>query len=94
MQWRPDADYERLFDSTNTTGATMHSPGAAHSGGSCQVALSYDKGRTWVVVQTWEGDCPRTQTPGTITNFYDMDQNYTFSIPKDFPTGHRVIFAW
>ncbi|PVH70820.1 lytic polysaccharide monooxygenase, partial [Cadophora sp. DSE1049] len=67
---------------------------SAHSGGSCQVALSYDKGKTWVVVQTWEGNCPRAQTPGTVTNIYDVDQNYTFSIPEDFPTGHRVIFAW
>jgi hypothetical protein len=84
----------RLFDSTNTTGITMHSPGAAHSGGSCQVAFSYDKGETWVVVYTWEGNCPRVVAPGTITNIYDVNQDYTFTIPGNFPTGHRVIFAW
>lgn len=72
----------------------MHNPGTALYKGSCQVVLSYDKGKTWVVIQTWEGNCPRAQAPSTVTNIYDVDQNYTFSIPKDFPTGHRVIFAW
>jgi len=72
----------------------MHNPGASHSGGSCQVAFSYDKGETWVVVHTWEGNCPRVENPGTITNVYDVNQDYTFLIPESFPTGNRVIFAW
>ena len=29
----------------------MHNPGTALSKGSCQVVLSYDKGKTWVVIQ-------------------------------------------
>lgn len=58
------------------------------------MAFSYDKGETWVVVYTWEGNCPRVATPGTVTNVYDVNQDYTFTIPKHFPTGHRVIFAW
>ena len=72
----------------------MNKLGAAHSGGSCQVAFSYDKGQTWVVVKNWEGNCPRVFSPGKITNVYDANQNYTFTIPKDFPSGHQVIFAW
>ncbi len=84
----------RLFDSTRTTGATMNKVGAGHSGGSCQVAFSYDKGQTWVVVHSWEGNCPRVATPGDVTNVYSLDQNYTFTIPEDFPTGQKVIFAW
>ncbi len=72
----------------------MHKPGAAHSGGSCQVGFSYDKGETWVAVQNWEGNCPRVATPGEVTNVYDTNQNYTFTIPDDFPSGQRVIFAW
>ncbi|KFY66252.1 hypothetical protein V496_02129 [Pseudogymnoascus sp. VKM F-4515 (FW-2607)] len=83
-----------LFDSTNTTGATMNKGGAAHSGGSCQVAFSYDEGATWVVVHSWEGNCPRVATPGGVTNVYDSNQDYTFTIPGHFPTGHGVIFAW
>ena len=72
----------------------MHSPGATHSGGSCQVAFSYDKGETWVVVHTWEGNCPRVEAPGTVTNIYDVNQDYTFTIPEKFLTRHRVVFAW
>jgi hypothetical protein len=74
----------------------MHKPGAAHSGGSCQVAFSYDKGETWVVVHSWEGNCPRVRPDdlGEVTNIYDVNQDYTFKIPGAFPTGRRVIFAW
>ena len=68
--------------------------GAAHSGGSCQISLSYDKGQTWVVVQSWQGNCPRVSVPGTISNHYDLNQNYTFNIPSSFPSGDRVIVAW
>ena len=51
----------------------MNKLGAGHSGGSCQVAFSYDKGETWVVVHNWEGNCPRVATPGQVTNVYDPD---------------------
>lgn len=70
------------------------SVGAAHSGGSCQISLSYDKGLTWVVVQSWQGNCPRVSMPGTIDNHYDLNQNYTFNLPSSFPSGDRVIVAW
>jgi len=68
--------------------------GAAHSGGSCQISFSYDEGQTWMVVQSWEGNCPRVSAPGTIDNHYDVNQNYTFNIPTSFPSGERVIVAW
>ena len=68
--------------------------GAAHSGGSCQVSFSYDQGETWVVVKYYEGNCPRVQNPGALTNHYDLNQDYNFKIPADFPSGDRVIFAW
>ncbi|KAK3064349.1 hypothetical protein LTS18_007999, partial [Coniosporium uncinatum] len=87
----------QLYDSTNTTGATMNQvEGAAHSGGSCQISSSYDKGRSWVVVQNYEGDCPRVRSDlkGQVTNFYDVNQDYTFTVPADFPSGDRVIVAW
>ncbi|KAK3061595.1 hypothetical protein LTS18_005853 [Coniosporium uncinatum] len=87
----------QLYDSTNTTGATMNQiEGAAHSGGSCQISFSYDKGRSWVVVQNYEGDCPRVRSDlkGQVMNFYDVNQDYTFTVPADFPSGDRVIVAW
>lgn len=70
------------------------SVGAAHSGGSCQISLSYDKGQTWAVLQSWQGNCPRVSMPGTIDNHYDLNQNYTFNLPSAFPSGDRVIVAW
>ncbi|KAK3063714.1 hypothetical protein LTS18_013363 [Coniosporium uncinatum] len=87
----------QLYDSTNTTGATMNQiEGAAHSGGSCQISFSYDKGSSWVVVQNYEGDCPRVRSDrkGQVTNFYDVNQDYTFTVPADFPSGDRVLVAW
>ena len=70
--------------------------GAAHSGGSCQISFSYDKGKSWVVVQSFEGDCPRVRNDlkGRRTNFYDLNQDYNFKIPDSFPSGNRVIVAW
>lgn len=86
----------RLYDATNTTGSTMLSPGAAHSGGSCQISFSYDGGNTWIVIQSWEGNCVRVRRgqEGSITNDYDVNQDYTFVIPKDLPSADRVIVAW
>lgn len=74
----------------------MGGSGAVHSGGSCQVSFSYDRGLTWVVVQSFEGDCPRVRPglKGTVTNSYDPDQDYDFKIPERFPSGDYVIVAW
>jgi hypothetical protein len=70
--------------------------GAAHSGGSCQIAFSYDKGETWVVVQNYEGDCPRVRSDlkGQVTNHFDTNQDYQFRIPETFPSGDQVIITW
>jgi hypothetical protein len=86
----------RIYDSTNTTGASMHDPGAAHSGGSCQASFSYDNGETWIVVQSWEGNCVRVRKgqEGKLTNSYDIDQSYSFDIPAFLPGADIVIFAW
>ncbi|OAL56154.1 hypothetical protein IQ07DRAFT_660626 [Pyrenochaeta sp. DS3sAY3a] len=86
----------QIFDSTNSSGLTMHDPGAAHSGGSCQVSFSYDDGNTWVVIQSWEGNCVRVRQgqEGQVTNSYDTNQNYTFYIPASLPSGDKVIVAW
>ncbi|EON65846.1 hypothetical protein W97_05088 [Coniosporium apollinis CBS 100218] len=87
----------QLFDSTNTTGATMNNThGTVHSGGSCQIAFSYDKGSTWVVVQSYEGDCPRVREDlkGQVTNLQGTNQDFTFKVPETFPSGERVIVAW
>ncbi|CAG8117944.1 unnamed protein product [Penicillium nalgiovense] len=53
---------------------------AVHGGGSCQLALTYDKGKTFKVIQSMEGDCP-------------IDKKYEFEVPSDAPSGD-ALFAW
>ena len=65
---------------------TAYSVGASHGGGHCQWALSYDNGKTWVVLKTLIRDCLKGVTSG---------QAYTVpvQIPKDAPSG-KVTFQW
>ncbi|KAI6371235.1 hypothetical protein MCOR25_004007 [Pyricularia grisea] len=56
--------------------------GAAHNGGSCQASLSYDKGKTFKVIQSWIGECP-----------ISGGSSFDFTIPSDAPSGDAV-FAW
>ncbi|OKL58455.1 hypothetical protein UA08_06155 [Talaromyces atroroseus] len=53
---------------------------ATHGGGSCQLALSYDTGKTFTVIKSIEGGCPLTS-------------NYTFTVPSDAPSGN-ALFSW
>jgi hypothetical protein len=53
---------------------------ATHDGGSCQLSLTYDQGKTFKVIQSIEGDCP-------------IAKKYNFDIPSDAPTG-EALFAW
>ncbi|KAG0227866.1 hypothetical protein BGW41_003648 [Actinomortierella wolfii] len=56
--------------------------GAAHGGGHCQIALSYDGGKKWVVIKEVIRECLRT--PG---------YRLPVTIPNNAPSG-RVIFQW
>lgn len=56
---------------------------ATHSGGSCQVAISEDSGKTFKVVKSYIGGCPLVT--GTTTN--------SFVVPKETKSG-KQIFAW
>lgn len=53
---------------------------ATHEGGSCQLALSYDGGGTFKVIESIERDC-------------GVDKKWTFEIPSDAPSG-QALFAW
>jgi hypothetical protein len=53
---------------------------AVHDGGSCQLALTYDQGQTFKVIESIEGDCP-------------IAKKYDFDIPSDAPAGD-ALFAW
>lgn len=53
---------------------------ATHSGGSCQISLTYDRGKTFKVIESMLGECP-------------IAKNYTFQIPSDAPSGEALL-AW
>jgi len=57
---------------------------AAHNGGSCQLSLSYDSGKTFKVIKSIEGGCVK---PGGGDNSFD------FTVPEDAKSGDAV-FAW
>lgn len=54
--------------------------GAPHGGGSCQVSLSYDQGKTFTVIQSIIGGCP-------------LEASYPFTVPDDAPEG-EALWAW
>ncbi|KAB8302453.1 hypothetical protein EYC80_005862 [Monilinia laxa] len=56
--------------------------GALHGGGSCQVALSYDSGKSFRVIHSYIGSCPVA-----------VDASADFTIPSDAPAG-EAMFAW
>jgi LysM repeat protein len=56
--------------------------GAAHDGGSCQLSISYDEGKTFRVIKSIEGNCPAQGT-----------SNFGFTVPAEAKSG-KVIFAW
>ncbi|EZF72292.1 hypothetical protein H105_05653 [Trichophyton soudanense CBS 452.61] len=51
-----------------------------HDGGSCQVSLSYDNGKTFKVINSYLGGCP-------------MKDTYNFNIPANAPSG-KALLAW
>jgi len=53
---------------------------ATHGGGSCQLSLSYDNGKTFKVIESIIGGCP-------------IDKVYDFKIPESAPEG-KALFAW
>ncbi|KAJ5159463.1 uncharacterized protein N7482_006467 [Penicillium canariense] len=53
---------------------------ATHGGGSCQLALTYDHGKTFKVIESMLGDCP-------------IAKKYDFTIPSDAPSGEALL-AW
>ncbi|KAJ5770110.1 uncharacterized protein N7511_002161 [Penicillium nucicola] len=67
--WAPGSSQEMTLEGS-----------ATHDGGSCQLALTYDQGKTFKVIESVEGDCP-------------IAKKYNFDIPSDAPAGD-ALFAW
>ncbi|OJJ44975.1 hypothetical protein ASPZODRAFT_660354 [Penicilliopsis zonata CBS 506.65] len=53
---------------------------ATHGGGSCQISLSYDQGKTFKVIHSMLGGCP-------------LQDSYDFQVPSDAPSG-QALLAW
>jgi len=56
-----------------------------HYGGSCQLSLSYDRGKTFKVIKSYIGSCPHRINGG--------DQTFNFKVPSEAPSG-EVLFSW
>lgn len=54
---------------------------APHKGGHCQWSLSYDQGKTFVVIDTYMENCPLTP-------------NWEVTIPATAPASNKAILAW
>ncbi|KAJ5295827.1 hypothetical protein PENANT_c001G01890 [Penicillium antarcticum] len=67
--WAPGSSQEMTLEGS-----------ATHDGGSCQLSLTYDLGKTFKVIESIEGDCP-------------IAKKYQFDIPSDAPAGD-ALFAW
>ncbi|KAG0213593.1 hypothetical protein BGX28_004010 [Mortierella sp. GBA30] len=77
---------KRVTYKAGQTIKTQYSVGAAHGGGHCQWALSYDNGKTWVVIKTLIRDCLRNVKNGA-------PYSVNVQIPKNAPSG-KAIFQW
>ncbi|KAL5360820.1 hypothetical protein BJX96DRAFT_150918 [Aspergillus floccosus] len=73
--WRATAKYT----AGNSYNISL-SGSATHSGGSCQLSLSYDDGATFKVIQSMVGACP-------------LQPKYDFTMPSDVANG-QALFAW
>src|SRR5690242_2391209 len=85
VTWQPGQDaYFQLSDHTYTSGA----PGSTHYGGSCQVGFSTDRGETWKVAASYNGNCPLRGEDGS-----PEVQTFDFKVPTGMPEG-KALFAW
>ncbi|KAF1351449.1 hypothetical protein EJ07DRAFT_138053 [Lizonia empirigonia] len=85
VTWQPGQDaYFQLSDYTYTVDA----PGATHDGGSCQVGFSTDRGETWKVAASYNGNCPLRGGDGS-----PEVQTFDFKVPTGMPSG-KALFAW
>ncbi|KAJ2786695.1 hypothetical protein GGI15_001323 [Coemansia interrupta] len=70
---------------------SFQNDGAAHGGGHCQFSLSYDGGKTFVVVHEelqycFFGTASSSNTAAIL--------KYTFNLPTDLPSSDKAVFAW
>ncbi|USP80329.1 lytic polysaccharide monooxygenase [Curvularia clavata] len=85
VTWQPGQDaHFQLTDFDYDPAA----PGGTHSGGSCQVGFSVDKGKTWKLAASYHGACPHATTDGS-----PEAQTFDFKVPTNMPEGD-ALFMW
>ncbi|EME84178.1 uncharacterized protein MYCFIDRAFT_195305 [Pseudocercospora fijiensis CIRAD86] len=95
----PCRGYEKLLDTPDGAPTATWKAGTIaywnmtgignHYGGSCQVGFSVDKGKTFRVATSYEGNCPHRNQPSSGT----QGQNFEFRVPSDLDIGVQ-LFAW
>jgi hypothetical protein len=85
VTWQPGQD--ATFQLTDFD-YDPNAPGGTHSGGSCQVGFSLDKGKTWKVAASYHGACPHATPDGS-----PEAQTFDFKVPTGMPEG-EAIFGW
>ncbi|KAJ2398389.1 hypothetical protein GGI23_003228, partial [Coemansia sp. RSA 2559] len=66
---------------------------ATHSGGHCSFALSYDGGKTFVVVHDELRYCFLGSKPASLINTANI-LSYSFKLPAELPSSDKAVFAW
>jgi len=61
---------------------------ATHEGGSCQISLSFDAGKSFKVIKSFIGNCVRVTSSGP-----DPNQTYEYTVPSDAKSGDAIL-AW
>lgn len=85
VTWKSGQDaYFQLSDYIYTADV----PGSTHDGGSCQVGFSTDRGETWRVAASYNGNCPLRDEDGS-----PEAQTFNFKVPTGMPEG-KALFAW
>ncbi|KAI5812826.1 extracellular protein [Pyronema omphalodes] len=91
----PCKGYHSLLGTSEGASVANYSPGgtyqihlegsATHNGGSCQISLSYDKGKSFQVIKSIIGGCVKPN-PGD-------NQQFSFTIPRN-AGGGEALLAW
>ncbi|KAF9971492.1 hypothetical protein BGZ73_005550 [Actinomortierella ambigua] len=84
-KWPDSFAGERPVFTAGLTVNTTYDIGALHKGGSCQWTLSYDGGKTQVVIQDYFRDCLRNAVGNSHT--------IPVKIPSSAPSG-KALLTW
>lgn len=63
--------------------------GGDHYGGSCQVGMSFDEGKSFQTIATWQGNCPHRGN-----GIDPSKQKFNVTLPSFLPSKERALFAW